>query len=69
MMCPRRDTTSYSSPPVSKDITVTPPEEDDLDVPSERIVEILRAALAFSVIISFFIGLWDLQEPFKRFSY
>ena len=56
MMWPRRDTTSYSSPPASKDITVTPPEEADFDVPSDRMVDILRAAFAFSVIISFFIA-------------
>ena len=56
MMCPLRLTTSYSSPPDSKDITVTPPEVEEWDFPSERMVEILLAAFAFSVIISFFIG-------------
>ena len=56
MMCPLRLTTLYSSPPVSKDMTVTPPDVLEREFPSDRIVEILLAALAFSVIISFLIG-------------
>jgi hypothetical protein len=35
---------------------VTPPLVAELDLPSDRIVEILLAAFAFSVIISFLIG-------------
>ena len=56
MMCPLRLTTLYSSPPASKDITVTPPLVAEWDWPSDRMVEILLAALDFSVIISFLIG-------------
>ena len=36
-------------------MTVTPPLVAEWDFPSDRIVEILLAALAFSVIISFLI--------------
>jgi hypothetical protein len=39
-------------------ITVTPPLADECDFPSDKMVEILRAALAFSVIMSFLIGLF-----------
>jgi hypothetical protein len=36
-------------------MTVTPPDDLDVDLPFERIVEILLAAFAFSVMMSFLI--------------
>ena len=55
MIWPLRLTTLYSSPPASNDITVTPPLEAEWELPSDRMVDILLAAFAFSVMISFLI--------------
>ena len=57
MMCPLRLITKYSSPLVVNVMTLAPFILVDLDLPSERMVDILLAAFAFSVITSFFIVL------------
>ncbi len=54
-MCPLRLTTEYSSSPESNVSTLTLPCFLVLVFPPDKMADILRAALAFSVITSFFI--------------